>query len=171
MTTTTTPTMAQAYLGELEQELDATRRLLERIPGDKLTWQPHAKSMTIGQLDLHIAQVPHIAEMAQADEMQKPEFRAPDQPANKAAILAKLDEAMDHARTLLPTMDDAKMASAWRVLDGDRELMNIPKAAVIRAILLNHLYHHRGQLSVYLRMLDVPVPATYGQSADESLFD
>jgi uncharacterized damage-inducible protein DinB len=143
---------------------------LDRIPDDKLTWRPHAKSMSIGQLGLHIAQVPHIAQMAQADEMPVPEFGTPEQPTSKKAILAKLDEAMANARALLPAMDDAKMASAWRVLKGDREVMNIPKAAVIRAILLNHLYHHRGQLSVYLRLLDIPVPATYGQSADESLF-
>ncbi len=170
MSTTTGPTLAQTYLAELEQELDATRALLDRIPEDRLAWKPHARSMSVGQLGLHIAACPNVAQMAQADELPLPEFTEERQPDSKAEILAKLDESMGNAREILSAMDDERIGSPWRVLKGTEEVMNIPKAGVIRGILLNHLYHHRGQLTVYLRLLDVAVPSTYGQSADERPF-
>jgi len=160
----------ELLLMELEQEAQTTRRVLERVPGDRLTWKPHDRSMSLGQLALHIATVPGaIAEISQISPFQVPKF---EQPAAKSAaeLLPALDESLARARTILGTLDEADLGKIWRVMDGDRELMAIPVGAVLRSIMLNHWYHHRGQLSVYLRQVGVPVPSIYGPSADENPF-
>jgi len=160
----------ELLLMELEQEAQTTRRVLERVPGDRLAWKPHDRSMSLGQLALHIATVPGaIAEISQISPFQVPKF---EQPAAKSAaeLLPALDESLAKARTILRTLDEADLGKIWRVMDGDRELMAIPVGAVLRSIMLNHWYHHRGQLSVYLRQVGVPVPSIYGPSADENPF-
>jgi len=160
----------ELLLMELEQEAQTTRRVLERVPGDRLAWKPHDRSMSLGQLALHIATVPGaIAEISQISPFQVPKF---EQPAAKSAaeLLPALDESLAKARTILGTLDEADLGKIWRVMDGDRELMAIPVGAVLRSIMLNHWYHHRGQLSVYLRQVGVPVPSIYGPSADENPF-
>jgi uncharacterized damage-inducible protein DinB len=173
MSTTTAPSLGTAFLAELEQELEGTRRVLDRIPEDQLAWKPHAKCRTVGELALHIANVPGVfADMLTVEEFQLPDFdeQQDPSPATKAEILGALDEAAAKIRAVLDGMSDADFGTMWRVVKGDREIMALPKAAVARSFLLNHWYHHRGQLTVYLRMLDVPVPSVYGPTADENPF-
>ena len=160
----------ELLLQELEQEAQTTRRVLERVPGDRLTWKPHDRSMSLGQLALHIATVPGaIAEISQISPFPVPKF---EQPAAQSAaeLLPALEQSLEKARTILRKLDDADLGKIWRVMDGDREVMAIPVGAVLRSIMLNHWYHHRGQLSVYLRQVGVPVPSIYGPSADENPF-
>jgi uncharacterized damage-inducible protein DinB len=157
-------------LGELEQEAATTRRVLERVPGDRLDWRPHPKSMTLGQLALHVATVPGgVAEIANQSPFQVPEFKQPAA-ASAAELVPALDASVARARQLLGGLDDAALAAPWKLVKGNREVMTIPRAAVLRTIMLNHWYHHRGQLSVYLRQLGVPLPSIYGPSADENPF-
>jgi uncharacterized damage-inducible protein DinB len=163
--------MIQPLLGELEQEAATIRRHFEVLPESKLKWKPHAKSMTLGQLALHIAQMPgSIAELAQLDSVPAPEFPPATQPKTRAEILEMLNTSVAKAMKLLAPMTDQQMMSEWKAVRDGKAIFTVPKVALIRAILLNHVYHHRGQLSVYLRLLDVKVPATYGNSADENPF-
>lgn len=161
--------MIEPMLQEMEQEAKATRRLLERIPEDKLTWKPHPKSLSLGQLAIHIAGIPgRIAEVAQLDVFEPRQQYA--EPADRAEILALFDWSLGRARELLPGMDDAKLMSPWSAMVKGKTIMTIPRVAVLRTIAMNHLYHHRGELVVYLRLLDVPVPSVYGPTADENPF-
>ena len=163
-------TMNDAFVQELEQEAQTTRRVLERVPDDKLGWKPHDKSMSLGQLALHVATVPGtVAEVAVQSPFQVPEMTQPQ--ANSAAeLLPALDQSVAKAKSTIEGLDEAAMAATWTLQAGDREVMAIPRAVLLRSIMLNHWYHHRGQLSVYLRLLDVPVPSIYGPSADENPF-
>ena len=157
-------------LQELEMEAQTTRRVLERVPDDKLTWRPHAKARTLGELALHIAQVPgNVAQFAAQAQVQAPKFSDPS-PRRASELIPALDQSIAKAKSLLGGMDDAAMMSTWRMMHGDRELLAIPRVAFLRSVLLNHWYHHRGQLTVYLKELDVPIPSVYGPSADENPF-
>ena len=157
------------FIPEIDMEAPATREMLERVPGDSLDWRPHDKSMTLGQLALHVAGTPgQVAGLLEVSEIPPPEFGNIPQPGSKEEILAAFDESVAQAKNRLAGMGDDEAMSTFRVVAEGQEIMSMPKVAVARAILLNHWYHHRGQLSVYLRMLDVPVPATYGASADEN---
>ena len=159
-----------ALLQELEQEAQTTRRVLERVPGDRLGWKPHDKSMSLGQLALHVATVPGaIAQIAGQSPFPLPQFQQPSA-ASAAELIPALDQSIARACEILRTMDDATLANTWRAMDGDREVMAMPVGALLRSIMLNHWYHHRGQLSVYLRQVGVPVPSIYGPSADENPF-
>ena len=160
----------ETLLQELEQEAQTTRRVLERVPGDRLAWKPHDKSMSLGQLALHIASMPGaIAEITQISPFPVPKF---EQPSAKSAteLVPTLEQSLARANGILRKLDDASLAKIWRVMDGDREVMAVPVGAALRALMLNHWYHHRGQLSVYLRQVGVPVPSIYGPSADENPF-
>jgi uncharacterized damage-inducible protein DinB len=160
----------EVLLQELEQEAQTTRRVLERVPGDRLAWKPHDRSMSLGQLALHVASVPGaIAEISQISPFPVPKFEQPSA-TSAAELVPALDQSLAKARTILRQMNDADLGRIWRVVDGDREVMAIPVGAVLRSIMLNHWYHHRGQLSVYLRQVGVPVPSIYGPSADENPF-
>jgi uncharacterized damage-inducible protein DinB len=162
--------MIEALLQELEHEAKTTRRVLERVPDDRLAWKPHDKSMSLGQLALHVAVIPgRIAEMAQETPYH---IRSVTQPSatSAAELVPALDQSVARAKEILRAMDDAALAKTWRAVDGDREVMAIPVAAVLRTIMLNHWYHHRGQLSVYLRQVGALVPSIYGPSADENPF-
>jgi uncharacterized damage-inducible protein DinB len=163
-------TIVDGLLQELEQEAQTTRRVLERVPQAHLGWKPHEKSMSLGQLALHIATVPgNVAQMISQPSMQAPKFVQP--PATQVSeLLPALENSVRQARAALSGMDDAAVTATWRVFDGNREIMAMPRVAALRAIMLNHWYHHRGQLSVYLRQLNVPVPSIYGPSADENPF-
>jgi uncharacterized damage-inducible protein DinB len=160
-------------LQELDQEAQTTRRVLERVPGDRLGWRPHEKARTLGQLALHVATVPgSVAELASAPSpAQFPGFRPDPDPASAAELIPALDRSIARARQLLGQMDDATVMETWRLKRGERELFAIPRAAFLRSVMLNHWYHHRGQLTVYLRALGVPLPSVYGPSADENPFD
>jgi uncharacterized damage-inducible protein DinB len=162
--------MIDALIQELEQEAKTTRRVLERVPGDKLAWKPHPKSMSLGQLALHVATTPGgVAEITQKNPFPAPQFTQPSA-TSAAELVPTLEQSVARAKEILRAMDDASLTTIWRVMDGDREVMAVPIGGVLRSIMLNHWYHHRGQLSVYLRELNVPVPSIYGPSADENPF-
>lgn len=163
-------TIANALLAELEQEAHATRRVLERVPQAHLPWKPHPKSYSLGQLALHVATVPgNVAELVARDSVEAPRFVQPEA-GSTAELVPALSASVAKAKQLLAGFDDAQMADTWRLTTGGRELMAMPRAAFARAIMLNHWYHHRGQLLVYLRLLDLPVPPVYGPTADENPF-
>ena len=160
----------EALLQELDQEAQTTRRVLERVPADRLGWKPHDKSMSLGQLALHVASVPGaIAELAGQSPFQLPGFNQPI-PNSAAEIMPAFEQSIAKARTVLQKMDDAELGKTWKALNGDHEVMAIPVGALLRTIMLNHWYHHRGQLSVYLRQVGAQVPSIYGPSADENPF-
>jgi uncharacterized damage-inducible protein DinB len=162
--------MIDALLQELEQEAQTTRRVLERVPADKLAWKPHDKSMSLGQLALHVATCPGtIAEISQISPFEAPSFV--QEPAKSAAeLVPALERSVARAKEILGTLDDADLGKVWRVTAAGKEVMAVPVAAVLRSIMLNHWYHHRGQLSVYLRQVGALVPSIYGPSADENPF-
>ena len=164
--------IAQSMLQEFEQELKTTRRFLERVPADKLSWRPHEKSMTAGQLALHIAQVPAgTLKFSLADEETAPDFSTRwAQPKDLSEILEALESCAAEVRQVLPDIDDSRMRDTFSVVQAGRTLMAMPRANFLRAIMLNHWNHHRGQLGVYLRLLGAAVPASYGPSADELPF-
>ncbi len=158
-------------LAELDQEAVATRRVLERIPQEHLSWKPHPKSMSLGQLALHVATVPgNIADLAAVDTIPNPRPFVQAEAGSAAELIPALTESLAKARQLLGGFDDAKMNATWRLLRDGKELMAMPRAALVRSIMLNHWYHHRGQLLVYLRLLDQSVPSVYGPTADENPF-
>jgi uncharacterized damage-inducible protein DinB len=163
--------MIDGLLAELEQEAETTRRVLERIPQAHLSWKPHPKSMSLGQLALHVATVPgNVAELASVDVIPEPPAFVQPEAATAAELVPSLTASIAKARQVLGGFDDARMAAMWRLQSGGRDILAMPRAALVRAIMLNHWYHHRGQLLVYLRLLDLPVPSVYGPTADENPF-
>lgn len=158
-------------LGELDHEAKATIRMLERVPGDKLAWTPHPKSMPVGKLAWHIATIPaRVAVMLREGVFDLGGARPPDPPDQVPAIVSAFQRHTAEVRVLLEQLDDEAARRPFTMKRGEQVLMQIPTIAMLRNILLNHTYHHRGQLSMYLRLLDIPVPATYGTSADENPF-
>jgi uncharacterized damage-inducible protein DinB len=159
--------IAQELLAEFEAQAPVTRKFLERLPEDRLTWKPHAKSLTAGQLAYHLAFVPGgVIRGAQQSQVPPPDFKFP-QPESVAQVLETFDESIATVREVMPGFDDRAMNDLWRIMLGDQELLAVPRQAFLRNIMLNHWYQHRGQFSVYLRLLNVAVPASWGPSADE----
>ena len=133
----------QMLLMELDHEARATRRVLERVPGDRLNYRPHEKSMSLGQLALHVAIVPGaLAQLSRKSPVQVFEFKQPS-PQTAAELLPALDQSLAQAHDVLGAMDDASLAEQWRLVDGDREVMSQPVGIMLRALMLNHWYHHR----------------------------
>ncbi len=166
------PAAVNALIAELKAEFPITRRVLERVPTDRLAWQPHAKSMSLGQLAQHIALIPgNMARLSQQDGVdmatRKIEYVQGD---STAAVLATFDASVSTALSLVGELDEARANTAWRMTFGEREVFAVPRIGMVRTMLLHHLIHHRGELAVYLRLLDVPVPVIYGRSADENPF-
>ncbi len=163
--------MIDGMLQELEQEAQTTRRVLERVPGTQLAWRPHEKARPLGQLALHVAIVPGgVAELiASPSPAQAPTFTDPS-PESASELVPALEQSIAKANQVLGGMDDAALMAKWRMMQGERELFAVPRMALLRSIMLNHWYHHRGQLTVYLRQLGLPVPSIYGPSADENPF-
>lgn len=160
--------IAQTFLTEFETQAAVTRRFLERLPEDKLTWKPHEKSMTAGQLAYHLGSVPGgLVRFVQNNPAQAPNFTFP-QPATRDEIFKTFDDSIATVRELLPAMDDSAMNETWRLLAGDKELVALPRHLFLRDIMFSHWYQHRGQFTVYLRLLNIPVPASFGPSADEA---
>ena len=164
--------LVDSFLQELAAEAATTRRVLERVPTDKLDWRPHPKSMSLGQLALHVAKTPgQISAMLVGDSMEFPtEFPPAPAPASTEEILTAFDADIALANETLKTWDDAHATATWSVTAGGKTVMSMPRIGFVRVIGLNHWYHHRGQLSVYLRELDVPLPSIYGPSADDNPF-
>ena len=164
-------TMIDGMLAELEQEAETTRRVLERIPQAHLSWKPHPKSMSLGQLALHVATVPgNVAELAAMDTIPEPPNFVQPEAATASELVPSLTESVAKARRALGGFEDEKMGAMWRLQSGGKDIMAMPRAAFVRAIMLNHWYHHRGQLLVYLRLLNQSVPSVYGTTADENPF-
>jgi uncharacterized damage-inducible protein DinB len=162
----------EPMMAEFQQESAITKRVLERIPADKLEWRPHPHSMTIGQLGLHIAAIPgNLARLAQLDSLDVASANfSPPQPGGLEEILSKLDESIAAAETCMNGLSETAAMGNWSLHAGERNIFTMPRVVLLRTIMLNHWYHHRGQMSVYLRLLEVPVPVIYGRSYDENPF-
>jgi uncharacterized damage-inducible protein DinB len=161
--------IADALLPEFDHEMAVTRKLLERVPEEKFAWKPHPKSMSLVELSTHVATIPSWG----VPTLNESELDFGGQNVNTAAtsradLLARFDKNVAETRAALVGKTDAEMMAAWSLKHNGQKLFTMPKAAVWRGFVLNHLVHHRGQLSVYLRLNDVPVPAMYGPSADEA---
>jgi uncharacterized damage-inducible protein DinB len=162
--------LVDSILMEIDQEAQTTKRVLDRIPEDKLTWKPHPKAFSLGQLALHIASSPgSVAAAAVPDSVEAPNFSQPEA-KSRQEVLDTFSKSLESAKDALKKMDDARLMSMWSLTKNGKVVMSIPRIGFIRSILMNHNYHHRGQLSVYLRILNVPVPSIYGPSADENPF-
>ena len=164
--------MLEPVIGEYQAEIAITRRILERVPADKLTWKPHGKSMTLGQLAWHIATIPDaVSALALRDgfDVSQANF-VPQQPKDLEQVLTGFEAAVVEGEKRLRSMTDEAAMAPWTMTAGEKVVFTVPRAGIVRTIMLNHWYHHRGQLSVYLRMLEVPVPVVYGRSADENPF-
>lgn len=162
--------IAETFLAEIEREAATTRKLLERVPEDKFDWKPHAKSMSLGGLSTHVAKLLNWGVMT----IDQPEFDVANvEPnaavASRAELLTTFDGLVSEARSKLAGKTDAELMAPWTLRHGSQTIFTMPKAAVLRSFVMNHMIHHRGQLSVYLRLNDVPVPSIYGPTADEQM--
>jgi uncharacterized damage-inducible protein DinB len=159
-------------MSEIQQEAVITQRVLERVPADKLSWKPHRKSMSLGQLALHVATIPgNLSKLAQLEEFDASQASFdPPAPNDAKEILTALDASVKAAEEYLGGVSESAVMGNWRLTSKGKEVFTIPRVGLLRTIMLNHWYHHRGQLSVYLRLLEVPVPVIYGRSADENPF-
>jgi uncharacterized damage-inducible protein DinB len=164
--------IAQGLLAEFDMETASTRRTLARLPEDKLDFAPDPKSMTLGRLAAHVAEMPGWAALTlSTDELDfgKANF-TPAVATSREQVLALADENAKAARAAIAAATDADFMKPWTLRSGDQIFFTMPKIAVIRGMVMNHTIHHRGQLTVYYRMTGVPVPALYGPSADETAF-
>jgi uncharacterized damage-inducible protein DinB len=166
----TLPRMAikDGLLAEFDHEMGTTRRLLERLPDDKLSWKPHEKSMSMGGLATHLANLPNWG----GNILNEAFFDLADAPPNlaektsRAEIIASFDETAKRTRAWLDKTDPELMAP-WTLKRGGQEMFTMPRISAFRSFVLYHSVHHRGQLTVYLRLNNVPLPAIYGPTADE----
>jgi len=162
--------LSEPIAAELQREAATTRRMLERVPQDSLAWKPHEKSMTLGRLAGHIAELPSLViPTLTLDEL---DFAAgsfqPFAPSNTAELLEKFDKNIAEAVGALKDQPDEHLLKTWRLRNGEQVFFELPRVSVLRTMALNHVIHHRGQLSVYLRLLGVPLPSVYGPTADEA---
>jgi uncharacterized damage-inducible protein DinB len=160
--------LSQALLPEFDQEMSNTRRALERVPADKFDWQPHAKSFSMGKLAFHLAHLPAWGKTT--IETSELDVAAPfdlPKPATTEELLAFFDQNVAEARAALAGAADEIFFQPWTLRAGEQIIFSMPKVAVMRGFVMNHIIHHRGQLTVYLRLNDIPVPGLYGPSADE----
>ena len=163
--------LVDSILSEMDQEAEHTKRLLDIIPEDKLTWRPHPKARSLGELAMHVASLQAgVAELVQPDTVELPDFPPEPEAASRAQIVETFTESLKRAKAIVGATSDAQVLSEYKITKDGKTLMAMPRIAFWRSVLLNHYYHHRGQLSAYLRELDVPLPAMYGPSADESPF-
>lgn len=163
-----TPTTGQVFAMELQQEATTTRRLIERLPTEKFGWQPHEKSMTLGRLANHVVEMlDWTAVTILEDELDFEQMAPAPQSETTEELLTRLDDSVTKATEILNNASDQEMTQPWTMRQGEKIFMTLPKVAVMRGFVMNHVVHHRGQLSVYARLLDIPVPSIYGPSADE----
>jgi uncharacterized damage-inducible protein DinB len=163
--------IADAILAEMDQEAEATKRLFNVIPDDKLSWRPHAKARSLGELAMHIATIPaSVAEIADGDTKEAGTFPVDPEATSREQILAIFAENLEKGKAIVAATDDTKALSDWSLTKDGNTLMTMPRAGFWRMVLLNHNYHHRGQLSAYLRELDVELPSICGPSADTNPF-
>ena len=163
--------IADSIVMEMDQEAATTRRLFDVIPEDKLSWRPHPKARSLGELAMHVARIPgSVAEIAQLDAKEAGTFPVDPEATSREQILEVFAESLKKGKEIVAATDDARAMAEWKLTKDGKTLMAMPRAGFWRMVLLNHNYHHRGQLSAYLRELDVPLPSIYGPSADENPF-
>jgi len=162
-------TIGQSMVAEFDQEMTTTRRVLERVPSDKGTWKPHEKSFSIGHLAQLVARMPGWITLTVKHPKLDLSQAAPYSYETTDTLLADFDRAVREARESLASVTDEQMAQPWALTMGEKNLMTLPRGVVVRQN-ISHLVHHRGQLTVYLRLLDIPVPSVYGPTADERWF-
>lgn len=163
--------MNEELIQELEMESAITRRLLERLPEDQLAWKPHSKSMSLGQLALHVATIPGaMATSGKNGTLTEAELVYHPETESKAEILDRFAESISTAKKVFSDFAPENLNSTWTLTNGDKLVTSLPVKNLYRVFMLNHWYHHRGQLNVYLRLLDIPLPSVYGPSADENPF-
>jgi uncharacterized damage-inducible protein DinB len=162
--------IAEVLLLDFDEETEKTRRILERIPEDKPEWAPHPKSTPMGRLAMHVARLPEFAAMIlSTDGFDAAAAKFPPLVFESSQrLLAMHEEKSTRTRAILASSDDDHLLRHWKLSFGDRTFADAPRATLYRTLFLNHLAHHRGQLSVYLRLNDLPVPGIYGPSADEA---
>ena len=165
-------TIVNSILAEIEQEAEITKRLLEIVPDDKLTWRPHAKAKSLGELAMHIAGLQGaVAALGQNDIAERPADLGSDPEAvSRDGILKAFAESQAQAKAIVGGTPEEALFTEWTLVSGGNKIVSMPRIAFWRSILLNHNYHHRGQLATYLRQLDVPLPSIYGPSADVNPF-
>ena len=164
--------LIDSLLPEFDREMGLTRRVLERVPDGKFDWKPHPSSMTLGRLAEHLSELPQWATMTMTQrELEMTTQRAPGYvpPATRAAVLGQFDKYLKDGRGQVVGKTDGEFLAPWTLKAGGKEVFTMPRIAVLRNFVLNHMIHHRGQLMVYLRMLEVPVPSIYGPSGDEQI--
>jgi len=161
---------SQSLLPEFDQEMKSTRKLLECVPDGKMDYQPHAKSMTLGRLALHVAELPSwVGPTVDQDVLELPSDFKPRSAQSKAELLAAFDKAVAEARPKIEATSDAKWQQPWSLKFGGNTVFTIPRGVVMRSVVMNHLIHHRAQLGVFLRLNDIAIPGMYGPSADEGM--
>jgi uncharacterized damage-inducible protein DinB len=160
-----------ALLPEFDHEMGTTRRLLERVPDADLRWKPHEKSYSLGQLAAHLANLPTwvdiTCDLTVFDLASLGDDARPKEPVSTADVLRRFDDNVAKARRKLSEQTDSALTSMWTLKQAGQQFFTMPKIAVLRSFVMNHSIHHRGQLSVYLRLRNVPLPAMYGPTADE----
>jgi uncharacterized damage-inducible protein DinB len=164
--------IAESLLPEFDREMGITRRVLERVPDGQFAWKPHEKSMTLGRLAEHLAELPQWCRVAIVDrgiDVSAGRHDGYVPPPTRAAVLDLFDKNLADARAALSGRTDAELMAPWTLKAQGKEVFTMPKAIVLRAFVMNHMIHHRGQMSVYLRLQNVPVPSMYGPSADEPM--
>lgn len=160
----------ESFIGELQHEATTTRKVLERIPAEKFDWKPHEKSMPFGQLATHVADMfSWFAPVLETDELDFANGYEQPKPVTTEELVAVLDKNLAAATESLKKAGDETFGQNWTLRNGEQVFFEMPKRQVLRGMVMNHIVHHRGQLSVYLRLNDIPVPAIYGPSADESV--
>jgi uncharacterized damage-inducible protein DinB len=167
--------LSAALLPEFDQEMANTRKTLERVPDSKFSWKPHEKSGAMGWLAGHVASIPGwLAFTIKQDSLDLApggvQMQPPPPPRNNKEMLAEFDKNVKEGRAVLAAASDAELMKPWSLLNNGKVTMTLPKVAVVRGFVMNHLIHHRAQLGVYLRLNNIPVPAIYGPSADEGGF-
>lgn len=157
-----------SIIAEFKHEASLSRKALERVPDDKLDWKPHDKSMTMGQLASHIAEVPQwLGAILEMDEFPMPEDYKPFKAGSQAELLQAFDANVAEGVKTMTGQPNDRLMAAWKMTAGGETLFEMPRIAAVRGFILNHTIHHRGQLTVYLRLNEIPVPSIYGPSADE----
>ena len=159
--------LVDPIMAEIDQEAEITKRLFDIIPEDKLSWRPHPKAHSLGELAMHIAWLQGaVAELARPESIELPNFPPDPEATSRAQIMEVFSESQKKAKEIVNATDDTQAMAEYRITKDGKTIVAMPRIAFWRSILLNHNYHHRGQLSTYLRQLDVPLPSIYGPSAD-----
>ena len=163
-------TISEMLLPEFDQEMASTHSMLDRVPEDKFGWKPHDKSMTMGRLASHVAEMPNWAVFTiKQDNLEMTPGQKPFIAATKTELMDALAKNTAAAREAIAGANDTEMSKSWSLIYGGHPVLTMPKASVLRTVVMNHIIHHRAQLSVYLRLNNIAVPGMYGPTADDQM--